>query len=53
MQPSGYFVIGVVVGVEGVGYRTGSVDSAKVGFDSSDAVSSLHFCLFDAGLDRT
>ena len=31
----------------------GSVDSAKVGFDSSDAVSSLYFCLFDAGLNRT
>ena len=30
----------------------GSVDSAKVGFDSSDAVSSLFFCLLDAGLNR-
>ena len=50
MQPSGYFVIGVVVGVKGV---TGSVDSAKVGFDSSDAVSSLYFCLLDADLNRT
>ena len=30
----------------------GSVYSSKVGFDSSDTVSSLFFCLLDAGLNR-